>query len=99
MTSEREGFPNAVLEALEAGLPTVMFKCHEGLNELIQDGINGFLIEQDDVQGYIDNLDYLINNPNVIADMSRNTKTIRKQYNKETVLGFWEKCIKSLIKQ
>lgn len=99
LTSEREGFPNAVLEALEAGLPTVMFKCHEGLNEIIQDGINGFLIEQDDVQGYIDNLDYLINNPNVIADMSRNTKTIRKQYNKETVLGFWEKCIKSLIKQ
>jgi glycosyltransferase involved in cell wall biosynthesis len=98
LTSEREGFPNAILDAMEAGLPTIMFKCHGGLSEIIQDGINGFLIKQDDVHGYIDKLDYLINNPGVIADMGKNVETIRKQYNKKNVLGLWDKCIKNVTK-
>lgn len=99
LTSEREGFPNAVLEAMEAGLPTIMFQCHKGLSEVVRNGVNGFLIKQNDVQAFVDQLDYLIDNPRVIVEMSKNTETERLRYRKQTILNLWDTCIKSVIKQ
>ncbi|MCC8426370.1 glycosyltransferase [Mucilaginibacter sp. UR6-11] len=43
--SYTEGFPNVVLEALSVGVPVVAFRVG-GLNELIRDGFNGFVVEQ-----------------------------------------------------
>lgn len=40
-----EGFPNVVLEALSVGVPVVAFEVG-GLNELIRDNFNGFVVEQ-----------------------------------------------------
>lgn len=44
LTSEREGFPNVLLEANVLGLPIVAFACKGGIKEIIQTGENGFFI-------------------------------------------------------
>lgn len=44
-TSSSEGFPNVVGEALSAGLPVVAYDCIAGPSDMIQDGVNGYLIE------------------------------------------------------
>jgi len=97
MTSEREGFPNAVLDGMKAGLPTVMFRCHEGLSELVVDGENGFLIEQDNKQAFVEKLDYLMDNPQVLNDMKKNTVSMKKKYRQDWVMGQWENCIESVL--
>ena len=43
-TSSSEGFPNAIGEAMAAGLPVVAFDCVAGPAEMIRDDHNGFLI-------------------------------------------------------
>ena len=43
-TSSSEGFPNAIGEAMAAGLPVVAFDCIAGPSEMISDGYNGYLI-------------------------------------------------------
>jgi glycosyltransferase involved in cell wall biosynthesis len=48
LSSYTEGFPNAVLEALALGVPVVTFRV-DGTRELIQEGFNGYVAEQDNV--------------------------------------------------
>ncbi|WP_256010061.1 glycosyltransferase [Desertivirga xinjiangensis] len=51
LSSFTEGFPNVVLEALSVGIPVVAFKVG-GISRIIRDDFNGFMLEQDDVQGF-----------------------------------------------
>jgi GalNAc-alpha-(1->4)-GalNAc-alpha-(1->3)-diNAcBac-PP-undecaprenol alpha-1,4-N-acetyl-D-galactosaminyltransferase len=44
MTSESEGFPNALGEAMATGLAVVAFDCVAGPSEMITDGKDGFLV-------------------------------------------------------
>ncbi len=41
LTSQREGFPNVLLEANVLGLPIVAFACLGGIKEIIEEGRNG----------------------------------------------------------
>lgn len=43
-----EGFPNSLLEANAVGLPIVAYACPGGTAEIIEEGLNGFLVEQQD---------------------------------------------------
>ncbi|CAA6821753.1 MAG: Transferase [uncultured Sulfurovum sp.] len=44
LTSEREGFPNVLLEANSLGLPIIAFACMGGIKEIISEGKNGFFV-------------------------------------------------------
>jgi len=55
LSSYTEGFPNVVLEALTVGLPVVTFKV-SGIPGLIVDGFNGYVLEQDDLNGFGDKI-------------------------------------------
>ncbi len=50
LPSPSEGLPNAVMEAMAAGLPIVAFRVG-GIPEIVDDGVTGILVDPGDVQG------------------------------------------------
>jgi GalNAc-alpha-(1->4)-GalNAc-alpha-(1->3)-diNAcBac-PP-undecaprenol alpha-1,4-N-acetyl-D-galactosaminyltransferase len=59
-TSSSEGFPNAIGEAMSAGLPVVAFDCLAGPSEMIKDNYNGFLIPLFDYKQFQEKLELLM---------------------------------------
>jgi len=52
MGSRYEGFPNVLLEAGMYKIPTVAFDAPGGIAEIIVNNFNGFLVTDNDVEGY-----------------------------------------------
>jgi colanic acid/amylovoran biosynthesis glycosyltransferase len=49
---DMEGLPTVLMEAMATGLVVVSTR-HSGIPELIEDGIDGFLVDEKDVDGYV----------------------------------------------
>lgn len=99
MTSEREGFPNSLSEAMAVGLPAVAIKCHDGLKEIIKNGINGYLIDEGDENAFVEKCCEIANDYNLRKKMSENAISIAKRYDIDNVMNQWIKHINSLVKQ
>ncbi len=69
-TSQWDGLPNVLLEAISLGLPIITSDVG-GINELIEDEITGFLIKPyDDVERYVECLSKIYNEQPLIKSMA-----------------------------
>ena len=80
-----EGFPNALLEAMGAGLPCVSYDCDTGPSDLIVDGKNGFLVSAMDVELFTKRLQQLTDDEILRANFSIKAKKVNEIYSLETI--------------
>jgi colanic acid/amylovoran biosynthesis glycosyltransferase len=77
---DREGIPTVIMEAMATGLP-VISTYHSGIPELITNNINGFLVEERDVESYTSTLLKLKDCPEDIGEKAR--KKVVEDFNLE----------------
>lgn len=76
MSSYKEGFPNALCEAMAAGLACLSFDIVAGPSDIINNGIDGILVPDDDLIEMQDKIQYLIDNPMEIERLGTAAKEI-----------------------
>lgn len=70
LTSEFEGMPNALIEAMGRGLVPVVSRTVSGIPELVRDGKNGFVVPIGDAGAYADRLRTLWEHPSLRTRMA-----------------------------
>jgi glycosyltransferase involved in cell wall biosynthesis len=72
-TARYEGMPYSVIESLALSKPCVVSDC-DGNRDLIQDGYNGYVVAQDDLDGFVEKVSLLLNNADLCETMSLQAK-------------------------
>ena len=72
-TARYEGMPYAVIESLALSKPCVVSDC-DGNRDLIQDGYNGHVVAQDNLDGFAEKVSLLLNNADLCETMSLQAK-------------------------
>jgi len=92
-----EGISNSLLEAGSCGLPCVASDIH-GNREVIENGINGFLISSADTDGFVNAIEKLLTNKEFLIKMGKeNRKKIVENYSIDKIVEKYIALYNNLI--
>ncbi|MBO5031583.1 MAG: glycosyltransferase family 4 protein [Lachnospiraceae bacterium] len=98
LTSNTEGMPNSVMEAMALGLPVVATDCPcGGPAELIEDGVNGLLVPVGDAYALADAFRRILEDKDFEKKLGENARQITKDLAPEKVNKEWEEYLKQLM--
>lgn len=91
MTSDFEGLPNALMEAMAMGFPVISTDCPAGgPRMLIRNGENGLLVPIGDKISLSASMIYLIDTPKVKENMAQKASEISMFYSLDRIISEWE---------
>ncbi len=79
-SSDYEGCPNALMEAMAAGLPCISTDCPTGPSMLIESGKNGLLVPVGDAEAMSQAMEYLIDHPKEADRLGREAKQRMREW-------------------
>ena len=98
MSSNYEGFPMVMIEAMACGLPAVSFDFKCGPKDIIRHGENGLLVKNGDIQGLAEAMMKLMEDEALKRKMSMEARKITETYSEEVVMKQWMELFERLMK-
>lgn len=96
MTSHYEGMPMVMLEAMEAGLPIISFDFECGPKDLIEEGVNGLLVKNGDIDGLAQAIIKIISDKELRKKMGQASFRMAGQYMQESIMAKWQELFNHL---
>jgi glycosyltransferase involved in cell wall biosynthesis len=96
--SATEGMSQAMLEAMDIGLPVVGYRSCDSVRSVIQDGVNGLLCE-DGVQPLAEALRRLMLDPDLRKRLGSRAQEVRQQYTAEHSWAQWENLLQDIVQK
>jgi glycosyltransferase involved in cell wall biosynthesis len=97
-SSNCEGFPNTLLEAMACGKAIVATDCYAGPDEIIRQGIDGLLIPVNNVEQMADSITKLAQDPTLREALARGASERIKDFSINKMIGEYEKLIETFVK-
>jgi len=94
LSSRVEGFPNVLLEAMAYGLPCISFDCDTGPRDIIQDGVNGILVNPKEKElGLLNAISEMISNEKLRSNIANNSILLRDKYSVGNIMQKWDNVL------
>ena len=97
LPSNREGMPNALMEAMASGLPCITTDCGGGIHSLIQNQDNGLIVPVNDAKAMADAILYCIRNPLAAESFAQNARRCADEYNEGTIYPKWDQALSDML--
>lgn len=90
LSSDYEGMPNALMEAMALGIPCVSTDCNPGgAKALIQSGFNGIIVKKNNVSELVHALQMLLTDSALAESIGKNAKKICYTNDLKTIMEKW----------
>lgn len=97
MTSYTESFGIVLIEAMSYGIPCISFTSAEGANDLIQNNINGYLVENRDFMQMIEKMKTLVEDKKLRLDFGKKARESSLQYSGDNIKNKWLELLKRKV--
>lgn len=99
LSSDYEGMPNSLIEALALGLPCISTDCPcGGPAMLIQPGKTGLLVPVGDCKALQAAMKKYLDDPDYAANLGNEARAIRESVKESTIVKAWEDFIIEIVK-
>jgi len=95
LSSRNEGYPNVLIEAMNAGCASIAVDCVTGPSEIIENKVNGILIENGNKVVLTKAIRELLADETLKETISKNARKIGEANSMEALAQDWEKLIKN----
>lgn len=96
MSSRFEGFALVLLEAKAFGLPIVSFDIKNGPNEIVQNGVNGYIVPPFDISMFAESLKVLMKDDKLRAHFTEDSQRSMYQFSKDKIVANWIQLLEEL---
>lgn len=97
LTSRYEGLSLILVEASSLGVPPISYDCPKGPAEIIEDGTNGYLVRQGDVEEMARKICMLIESEELRREMGAQAKINSERFSIAAIMNQWEELFNELI--
>ena len=97
MTSRSEGMPLCLLEAKVFRLPSVSFDIATGPNEIIEEGVSGYLVKAYDCEEMAQKLELLMEDASLRKEFSEHAQDNMEKFQMASILKHWNTVLESLL--
>lgn len=96
MTSSWEGLPMTILESFQMGVVPVVMDSFPAAKDMIQDGENGFLVDEGDISAFANRLQFLMANNDEVMRLAIQACASSNIYNISEIGAQWMKLLNAL---
>jgi glycosyltransferase involved in cell wall biosynthesis len=90
LSSRHEGMPMVLLEAMSQGIPRISFDCPTGPSQLIEDGVDGLLIPDGDIEAFREGLATLMGDDAMRHRLAHAALKTAESFQIESVTDEWQ---------